>query len=99
MLAKIAGGLCDNLAVRPALSACQATSDIMRTSLLRALSPSTPTIIVPAMNTHMYQHPLTANHLKLVKEELGYMVSGPQGAGKLACGDEGTLYISSTLKC
>lgn len=73
MLAKIAGGLCDNLA----------------TSLLRALSPSTPTIICPAMNTHMYQHPLTADHLRVVQEKLGYLVSGPQGAGKLACGDEG----------
>ncbi|ORX36609.1 flavo protein [Kockovaella imperatae] len=73
MLAKIAGGLCDNLA----------------TSLLRALSPDTQTILFPAMNTHMYSHPLTANHLNLIQEKLGYMVSGPQGGGKLACGDEG----------
>ena len=41
------------------------------------------------MNTHMYQHPLTADHLRVVQDKLGYMVSGPQGAGKLACGDEG----------
>ena len=43
------------------------------------------------MNTHMYQHPLTSEHLKIVQEKLGYMVSGPQGAGRLACGDEGEL--------
>ncbi|KAK8864428.1 hypothetical protein IAR55_001676 [Kwoniella newhampshirensis] len=73
MLAKIAGGICDSLA----------------TSLLRALSPFTPVILCPAMNTHMYEHPFTARHLKVIQEELGYLVSGPQGAGKLACGDEG----------
>ncbi|WVQ99478.1 hypothetical protein IAU59_006613 [Kwoniella sp. CBS 9459] len=72
-LAKIANGLSDNLA----------------TSLLRALSPSTPVILCPAMNTHMYQHKFTAKHLKIVQEELEYLVLGPQGAGTLACGDEG----------
>ncbi|WVF71395.1 hypothetical protein IAT40_006199 [Kwoniella sp. CBS 6097] len=72
-LAKIANGLSDNLA----------------TSLLRALSPMTPVILCPAMNTHMYQHKFTAKHLKIVQEELEYLVLGPQGAGTLACGDEG----------
>jgi len=43
------------------------------------------------MNTHMYQHPLTADHLRVVQDKLGYVVSGPQGAGILACGDEGEL--------
>jgi hypothetical protein len=64
---------------------------IMQTSLLRALSPTTPTVLFPAMNTHMFQHPLTADHLRVVQDKLGYMVSGPQGAGILACGDEGEL--------
>ncbi|WVQ72446.1 hypothetical protein IAR50_001998 [Cryptococcus sp. DSM 104548] len=73
LLAKIAGGLCDTLA----------------TSFMRALSPSTPVVLCPAMNTHMYQHRLTAKHLAVVQEELGYLVSGPQGAGRLACGDDG----------
>ena len=41
------------------------------------------------MNTHMYQHPLTADHLKVAQDRLGYRILGPQGAGKLACGDEG----------
>ena len=56
---------------------------------MRALPPETPTIICPAMNTHMYRHPFTAKHLRIIQEELNYMVSGPQGTGRLACGDEG----------
>ncbi|OXC65967.1 hypothetical protein AYX13_05165 [Cryptococcus neoformans] len=73
LLAKIACGLCDTLA----------------SSLLRALSPSIPVVICPAMNTHMYQHRLTPKHLAVVQDELGYLVSGPQGSGRLACGDDG----------
>lgn len=71
-LAKMAGGLCDNLA----------------TSLLRALDPSVPTYVFPAMNTLMYAHPLTAAHLRVVRETLGYEVVGPIGKA-LACGDVG----------
>jgi len=41
------------------------------------------------MNTHMYSHPFTAEHLQALQEKLGYLISGPQGAGMLACGDEG----------
>ncbi|KAH8108658.1 flavoprotein [Phellopilus nigrolimitatus] len=71
-LAKMAGGLCDNLA----------------TSLLRALAPTTPTYVFPAMNTHMYEHPLTAQHVRTVEDVLRYEVVGPIGKG-LACGDVG----------
>ncbi|KAI5897169.1 flavoprotein [Schizophyllum commune H4-8] len=71
-LSKIAHGACDNLV----------------TSLLRALAPSTPTYIFPAMNTLMYEHPLTAEHLRIVREVVGYEVVGPIGK-KLACGDVG----------
>ncbi|CAO1638725.1 unnamed protein product [Sympodiomycopsis kandeliae] len=71
-LAKISNGICDNLL----------------TSFLRALSPHTPTILYPAMNTLMYLHPFTAKQLKIVTEELGYMVQGPIEK-KLACGDLG----------
>ncbi|CAG8765984.1 12643_t:CDS:2, partial [Acaulospora colombiana] len=76
-LAKLAGGLCDNLA----------------TSLLRALPPiaTLPSIrdsedtskrgmqvwVFPAMNTFMYEHPLTAMHLKMVQDVLKYRVEGP----------------------
>lgn len=71
-LAKIAGGFCDNLV----------------TSLLRALSPTTPTYIFPAMNTLMYEHPLTAEHLRVVRDVIRYNVVGPIGKN-LACGDAG----------
>ncbi|KAI5986127.1 flavoprotein [Pisolithus albus] len=71
-LAKIAGGFCDNLV----------------TSLLRALSPTTPTYIFPAMNTFMYEHPLTAEHLRVVRDVVRYNVVGPIGKN-LACGDAG----------
>ncbi|KDN48332.1 hypothetical protein RSAG8_02924, partial [Rhizoctonia solani AG-8 WAC10335] len=71
-LAKIASGLCDNLA----------------TCVLRALAPSTPTFVFPAMNTHMYKHPLTARHLDTIKDIIGYTVVGPIGKA-LACGDIG----------
>ncbi|TBU44425.1 flavo protein [Dichomitus squalens] len=71
-LSKIANGVCDNLA----------------TSLLRALAPTTPTYVFPAMNTLMYEHPLTEQHLRVVREVIGYNVVGPIGK-KLACGDIG----------
>ncbi|KAJ4485587.1 flavoprotein [Lentinula aciculospora] len=71
-LSKIAHGICDNLA----------------TSLLRALSPTTPTYVFPAMNTLMYEHPLTSEHLRIVREVVRYTVVGPIGKG-LACGDVG----------
>ncbi|KAI0667733.1 flavoprotein [Trametes maxima] len=71
-LSKIANGLCDNLA----------------TSLLRALAPTTPTYVFPAMNTLMYEHPLTAQHLRTIREVIGYTIVGPIGK-KLACGDVG----------
>ncbi|KAF9072789.1 flavoprotein [Rhodocollybia butyracea] len=71
-LSKIAHGICDNLA----------------TSLLRALSPTIPTYIFPAMNTLMYEHPLTAEHLRVVQDVVRYTVVGPIGKN-LACGDVG----------
>jgi len=36
----------------------------------------------------MYEHPLTAIHLKTIQEVIGYEVIGPIGKG-LACGDIG----------
>jgi len=71
-LAKIAHGICDNLA----------------TSLMRALAPTTPTFLFPAMNTLMYEHPLTAEHIRTVKDVIKHNVIGPIGKN-LACGDVG----------
>ena len=40
------------------------------------------------MNTLMYEHPLTEQHLQTVRDVIGYTVVGPIGK-KLACGDVG----------
>jgi phosphopantothenoylcysteine decarboxylase len=55
---------------------------------LRALAPTTPTFVYPAMNTLMYEHPLTAQHVRTIREVIGYRVVGPISKG-LACGDVG----------
>ena len=44
-------------------------------------------IVCPAMNTDMYQNPITQANIDLIKK-YGYKVVGP-GIGSLACGDEG----------
>jgi phosphopantothenoylcysteine decarboxylase len=59
---------------------------------MRALAPTTPTFLFPAMNTLMYEHPLTAEHIKTVKDVIKYNVVGPIGKN-LACGDIGTQYL------
>ena len=40
------------------------------------------------MNTLMYNHPLTSEHLRVVRDVIGYHVVGPIGKA-LACGDIG----------
>lgn len=59
---------------------------------MRALAPTTPTFIFPAMNTLMYEHPLTAEHIRIVKDVVKYNVVGPIGKN-LACGDVGTYFL------
>jgi len=49
-LAKLAGGLCDNCL------SCVA----------RAWDPARPVVLAPAMNTFMWEHPLTARHLRQI---------------------------------
>ncbi len=71
-LAKLAGGLCDDLL----------------TSFMRALGRGAEVVLCPAMNTLMWENPLTEMHLRTVKEVLGYEVRGPVEK-RLACGDTG----------
>jgi phosphopantothenoylcysteine decarboxylase len=40
------------------------------------------------MNTLMYEHPLTAEHLRVIRDVVHYQVVGPIGKN-LACGDVG----------
>ena len=50
------------------------------------------------MNTLMYEHPLTEQHLCTVREVIGYTVVGPIGK-KLACGDVGASPFAFRRGC
>jgi phosphopantothenoylcysteine decarboxylase len=70
-LAKLAGGICDNLLL----------------SVARAWDFSKPFIVAPAMNTLMWEHPVTQTHLDLLRT-WGIEVVDPVSK-KLACEDVG----------
>lgn len=72
MLAKLANGLCDNLL----------------TCIVRAWRLDKPMIVAPAMNTMMWQHPVTSEHLKRLGSWYKLTVVSPVSK-KLACGDTG----------
>lgn len=73
-LAKFVNGLCDNCL----------------TSVWRAWDNSRPVIVAPAMNTHMWEHPLTQRQLQaLAIDTRMFRIVGPQ-VKELACGDVGT---------
>ena len=58
--------------------------DLLTTVLL---ATTAPVLIAPAMNVHMYAHPLVQEHLRKLTG-IGYHLVEP-GAGELACGYEG----------
>ena len=66
-LAKLAAGLADNCL----------------TCVWRAWDTARPIILVPAMNTLMWQHPLTARHLRRLAEDAG-LAAPPLGEDDLA---------------
>ncbi|KAJ6221141.1 hypothetical protein RDWZM_006953 [Blomia tropicalis] len=70
-MGKIANGICDNLV----------------TCIIRAWDMSKPLLFAPAMNVHMWNHPLTNRSISILRE-LGYIQIGPISK-KLACGDIG----------
>jgi phosphopantothenoylcysteine decarboxylase len=72
-LAKLANGVCDNLL----------------TSVYRAWKPEKPIIIAPAMNTIMWQKPITARHLALMKADNPHLTCIEPIEKQLACGDTG----------
>lgn len=55
--------------------------DMLSTTLLAA---SSPVVIAPAMNVHMYEHPAVVHNMQLLAER-GAMFMEP-GTGQLACG-------------
>ncbi|XP_011788268.1 PREDICTED: phosphopantothenoylcysteine decarboxylase isoform X6 [Colobus angolensis palliatus] len=61
--------------------------DIPGTCVIRAWDHSKPLLFCPAMNTAMWEHPVTAQQVDQLKA-FGY-VEIPCVAKKLVCGDEG----------
>lgn len=76
-MAKAATGICDNLL----------------SCLLRAWDFSKPLFACPAMNTAMWEHPVTQQHTRLL-EAFGYQLISPVEK-KLACGDVGMGAMAS----
>ena len=58
-----------------------------QTCVARAWDPARPLLICPAMNTYMWNHPLTAVHLSAL-QKLNYIQIPPMSK-TLACGDTG----------
>ena len=71
-IAKLANGFADNMVTATAL----------------ALPPQAKKILAPAMNTKMYENPLTQHNLERL-ERFGWKIIQPREAA-LACGDQGT---------
>ncbi|MBE5830922.1 MAG: bifunctional phosphopantothenoylcysteine decarboxylase/phosphopantothenate--cysteine ligase CoaBC [Butyrivibrio sp.] len=80
----------DVLVIAPATAnciaklACGIADDMLTTTALACICPK---IIAPAMNTKMFENPVTQRNLKTL-EELGYIIVTP-GDGYLACGAVG----------
>ncbi|MDO8583590.1 MAG: flavoprotein [bacterium] len=73
-LAKLAHGRADNLL----------------TAVVRAWDMKKPLVLAPAMNTKMWEHPATAEHLATLKRWYGDALHViPPVSKMLACGDEG----------
>ena len=72
LLAKITGGLCDDLL----------------TSVTRAWDTKRTIIAAPAMNTLMWEHPVTTKQLTMLGEWEWFEILSPQ-VKALACGDVG----------
>ncbi|SHH16179.1 bifunctional phosphopantothenoylcysteine decarboxylase/phosphopantothenate--cysteine ligase CoaBC [Thermosipho atlanticus] len=70
-IAKIANGLADNLL----------------TTIALALPEKTPKVIVPTMNTRMYENPITQKNLENLNKYGWYILEPDEG--HLACGDIG----------
>lgn len=60
-------------------------ADDMLTSTMLAVTA--PILLSPAMNTHMYENPITQENIEKIKD-LGYKLIEP-ASGYLACGDTG----------
>jgi len=65
----------------------------MKTCTIRAWDLERPLLFAPAMNTHMWHHPLTAKHIEILK---GFGYKEINCIKKtLACGDTGNISVLS----
>jgi phosphopantothenoylcysteine decarboxylase len=78
-LAKIANGMCDNLV----------------TSIVRAWDKSKRMIVCPAMNTFMWENPITERQLEVIAELYNCEIIAPKDNYPLACGDVGPGALAS----
>ncbi|OCK73268.1 phosphopantothenoylcysteine decarboxylase [Lepidopterella palustris CBS 459.81] len=79
LLAKVTGGLCDNL-----------LTNVIRAWDIDSSNPKRRAIIVaPSMNSMMWAHPLTAKQLAILEEEWTWFEVLPTQVKLLACGDTG----------
>ena len=76
-IAKLAAGICDNLL----------------TTAVLALPQSTPVVVACAMNTHMWNNPVTKKNIDYLKTLKNYKLVLP-AKGRLASGDRGEGVLS-----
>lgn len=67
--------------------------EILSTTLLAV---TCPVIVAPAMNVHMYEHPMVARNMERLRD-IGYRFVEP-GEGYLACGDTGKGRMAETAE-
>lgn len=78
-LGKMANGICDNLL----------------TCVMRAWDPAKALVLAPAMNTCMWNHPITNQQLKIIKQ-WGFVSIIDPIIKLLACGDQGVGAMEET---
>lgn len=80
-IAKLAAGLCDNAV----------------TTVACALPRNVPVLLAPAMNSEMWENPITQRNLRALQETLGYKLVGPE-TGWQACRTQGMGRMSEPDK-
>ena len=68
-------------------------ADNLLTTVVMALPKETSVLIVPAMNTNMWENPITQKNVKTLSEDKKYKFIDPK-KGVLACRDEGSGKIA-----
>ena len=71
-------------------------ADDTLSSVALALNPETPILIAPAMNSKMWRHPATQNHVQTLRQR-GVEFIGPE-EGPLACGYTGPGRLADVQK-